>query len=227
MSQTSVRRRAVLLDLDGTLVDPKRGIVAAFRHAVATMGGEPPPAESLNWIIGPPLRASFAKVLGAGADAERALAAYRARYVDGEGMYDADVYDGVPEALAALASESRLFVCTSKPEPFARKVVAHFGLSGFIERVYGAALDAALDDKADLLAHLLASEGLTPKKCVMVGDRRFDVEAGARNRVATVGVLWGYGDVEELKGASRLCARPAELAADVSRLAERHGADHT
>ena len=182
---------AVLLDLDGTLVDPRRGIVAAFRHAVAALGGEPPPAESLNWIIGPPMRVSFATVLGPGADVEKALRAYRAHYVDGEGMYDADVYAGVTDALATLARRRRLFVCTSKPEPFARKVVAHFGLSRFIERVYGAGLDAALDDKADLLAHLLKSEALAPARCVMVGDRRFDVEAGARNRVATVGVLWG------------------------------------
>ena len=183
----------------------------------------PSAAPSPRWAAN---RASFAKVLGAGADAEKALGAYRARYVDGEGMYDADVYDGVPDALAALAGRSRLFVCTSKPEPFARKVVAHFGLSRFIERVYGAGLDAALDDKADLMAHLLASEGLAPAKCVMVGDRRFDVEAGARNHVATVGVLWGYGDVAELQGASRLCARPKDLAADVSGLAERRGGEH-
>lgn len=227
LPQAASRRPAVLLDLDGTLVDPKRGIVAAFRHAVAALGSEPPAAAGLNWIIGPPLRGSFAHVLGAEADIEAALRAYRARYVDGEGLYDADVYAGVPEALAALAQENRLFVCTSKPTPFAQKVIAHFGLAPFIARVYGAALDATFDDKADLLAHLVASESLEAEACVMVGDRRFDVDAGARNRVSTIGALWGYGDAEELRGATRLCARPADLPACVIALSRRSPAEKT
>ncbi len=219
MPQTSPRRKAILFDMDGTLLDPARGIFAGFRHALAHMGAPPPP-EPLRWIIGPPLRGSLRTTLGEGADVAEALRAYRALYVDGGGLFDAHVYDGIPEALTELGRDNRLFVCTSKPTIMAERILAHFGLAGHFDALYGTGLDGSFDDKADLLAHLLASEGLAPEHCAMVGDRRFDAEAAARNGVASVGALWGYGDAAELTeaGATVLCAAPGDLADAVAAL---------
>jgi phosphoglycolate phosphatase len=106
-------------------------------------------------------------------------------------------------------------VCTSKPHPFARRILEHFGLEPRFASIHGSELDGTRNDKAELLAHLLRSEGLARERCLMLGDRRFDVEAASLCGVASVGVLWGYGSRAELEraGASWLAASPDELGA--------------
>ncbi len=122
------------------------------------------------------------------------------------------VYEGVPEALAALAAAgARMYVCTTKPEVFATRIIAHFGLDALVTRVYGADLAGALDDKRALLAHLLATESLAAARAIMIGDRHLDVRAAQANGTRAVGVLWGYGSATELEGAERLLAAPPEF----------------
>ena len=85
----------VLIDLDGTLVDPAQGIVGCCRHALEALGCPAPADEDLTWIIGPPLRATLAKLLGDSGDPERAVTLYRERY-GATGLYEAEVYAGPP-----------------------------------------------------------------------------------------------------------------------------------
>jgi phosphoglycolate phosphatase len=203
----------VLLDLDGTLIDPAPGIMRCCRHALEALGCPVGPEEDLRWVIGPPLRASFARLLGGRGDPEEAVRAYRAQYGE-SGLYDAAVYRGVLEALAALRARGHtLVLCTSKARPFAERIVEHFGLSPYLAGVFGAELDGRLDDKGDLIAHLLEAEGLAPKAACMVGDREHDMRAAARHGMTGIGVLWGYGDAAELTsaGATALIASPEEL----------------
>lgn len=87
----------------------------------------------------------------------------------------------------------------------------HFALAHHFGGVYGPELDGRLDDKADLLRHLLATEGLDPTGAVIVGDRYADILAGSANGVRAIGVLWGYGSAEELAGADVLVRAPGEL----------------
>jgi phosphoglycolate phosphatase len=212
--------RTLLFDLDGTLIDPARGLIASVRSALAALGAPVPPAEALGFVIGPPLRQTFPRLLGDDARVEEAVAAYRAAYGGGL-MFEARVYDGVPEALAALAADgARLLVCTSKPHPYARRVLAHFGLLDSFAQVYGAELDGRFDDKVELMAHLVAQEGLAPERACMIGDRLFDMRAAKAAGIAALGVLWGYGDEAELRGhgADALCAKPADLPAAIARL---------
>ena len=141
------------------------------------------------------------------------MALYRARYGE-TGLFEASVYPGVIDALAAMGARgARMLLCTSKARPFAERIVEHFGLAPYLSGVYGAELDGRFDDKGDLIAHLLAAEGLAPEAARMVGDREYDMRAAARHGIAGVGVLWGYGDEAELReaGASVLIASPAEL----------------
>jgi phosphoglycolate phosphatase len=211
---------SVLVDLDGTITDPAPGIIAAVRHAIAAMGRTPPPADALRWVIGPPLRETFPHLLGPGADVERALSYYRDHYGAG-GLFDAVLVPGMAEALAALASDGRvLFVCTSKPHPYARRIIEHFGLSGYFRHIYGPELDGTHDDKGDLIAHIIAQEGIHPSRTVMVGDRLHDVRGAKHNGIATIGVLWGYGDRAELEtaGAAAIIDRPQMLHDTVRRL---------
>ena len=76
-------------------------------------------------------------------------------------------------------------------------------------------LNGRWDDKAELLAYLLATEGVEPGAPVMVGDRAADIMAAKANKVGSIGVLWGYGSEAELTdaGADTLCRTASELAA--------------
>jgi phosphoglycolate phosphatase len=206
-------RPVLLLDLDGTLVDPAPGILGSCRHALAALGIAPPESEDLRWVIGPPIRESFRRLLDGHGDIEEAVRLYRERY-SAWGLYQAAVYPGIPEALAAhVARGTRLVLCTSKARVFARRVVDHFGLAPLLSGLYGSELDGRFEDKAELIAHLLQTETLQPQDVCMVGDRKHDVIGAARNGIPTIGVLWGYGGREELEtaGAAMLIARPDEL----------------
>ena len=206
-------RPVLLLDLDGTLSDNYAGISASIRHALARLEAPDPGDAELRRCIGPPLRETFARLI-AEADAirvEQAIDAYRERYSE-LGWQENVAYPGVGAALEVLAGKgTKLFVCTSKPEAFAIRIVAHFGFDAFIARVYGADLGGTLDDKRKLLAHLIASEMLDPSACAMIGDRLHDIRAAHANGTRAVGVLWGYGSREELVDADRLLETPAQL----------------
>ncbi len=207
--------RAILFDLDGTLTDPREGITRCLAHALGRMGVEPPPPEELTFAIGPPLRASLAKLLGTQSReaVERALAHYRERFAD-VGLYENAPYDGIDAALVALRDAGfALYVATSKPRVYAERIVAHFGLHAHFEAVHGCELDGTREDKRDLLAHLFPGHGIDPARAVMVGDRGVDMAAARHHRAGALGALWGYGTPSELAeaGAHALCERPAEI----------------
>jgi phosphoglycolate phosphatase len=204
----------ILVDLDGTLVDPKPGLIGSIQHALRKLGHPVPPADELLWMIGPPFRVSFPKLLGSADRVEEVIGYYRESYLDG-GMYDAIVYDGVPEALEALRSGGhRLLVATAKPHRYARPILERFGLAGHFVAICGPELDGTNDHKADLIAHMIAREAVRPQSAIMIGDREHDVLAAAHHAIPTVGVTWGYGSAEELTaaGAAALCHSPDTLA---------------
>ena len=212
MTQTTL-----LFDLDGTLTDNYAGIAASIVHALARLDRPAPDAAALRTCVGPPLRGSFARLLGTTEPAliERAVAHYRERYAE-VGWRENVAYDGVGEALAALhARGARMFLCTSKPTVFATRIVRHFGFDAHLHGVYGADLDGALDDKAALLARLIAIERIDPRTATMIGDRVNDIRAAHANGVRAIGALWGYGSREELAEAEALVATPTELVARV------------
>ena len=213
---------ALLIDLDGTLTDPRPGIVKSLRHALEQMQRPCPGDDALVAYIGPPLRATFATLLTTRETAlvERAMALYRERYAE-IGLFENEVYAGIPAALADLGRVARrLFVATAKASVFATRIVRHFGLAGYFAGVYGPELDGRLDDKAELIAHLLACEGLKAEGLVMIGDRANDVTAARANGVRSIGVLWGYGSRDELlaAGADAVCSTPDRLPALVAEM---------
>ncbi|MCV2393139.1 HAD-IA family hydrolase [Actinotalea sp. M2MS4P-6] len=206
--------RIVLLDLDGTLTDPQVGILASYDHAMASLGLPPVPAERRHACIGPPLRDVFADL---GVPAERlddAVAGYR-EYFAPTGMFENRVYDGIPEALAAMRDAGlRLAVATSKPEPYARRILEHFELDGWFEHIAGATLDGRVGAKADIIALALEALGAeADADVVMVGDRSHDVLGAAAHGLACLGVAWGYAAPGELEaaGAIAVARDPAEL----------------
>ena len=204
---------ALLFDLDGTLTDNYPGITRSIAYALERLDAPLPDAAALRRCVGPPLRESFAWLLGTGdaATIEAAIGLYRERYGD-VGWRENIVYDGIEDALAALAqAPARLFLCTSKPEVFARRIVTLFGLSTHFRGVYGADLAGTFDDKVKLLRHLADTERIDTSRAVMIGDRAHDIRAARMNGARVVGVAWGYGTPEELAAADAVAATPADL----------------
>ncbi len=205
---------AIYFDLDGTLTDPKPGITRSIQYALQKLGRPVIPTEDeLTWCIGPPLRASFAKILGGEGDADRAVSLYRERFAD-IGLFENAVYDGISEVLTALSqSGQRLFVATSKPHVFATRIVEHFGLRHHFEHVFGSELDGTRVDKSDLLAYALKIAAVDPAKTLMIGDRSHDMVGAGNNGMKGIGVIYGYGSRDELIGAGALhvCATPQAI----------------
>ena len=213
---------AILFDLDGTLTDSRLGILRCARYAFEKLSqtrGESfplPPDSELTWLIGPPLRDSFARLAGE-ENVEALITFYRERYAP-LGAFENEVYAGVPDALKTLRdSGARLFVATSKNERDARRILEHFALDAFFENIHGARDDGGHADKTELITHVLLTNGLEGARAgvAMIGDRKFDA-IGARNvGIAAVGALWGYGGEEELReaGADPLVAAPRDVPA--------------
>jgi phosphoglycolate phosphatase len=212
--------RTVLFDLDGTLTDSRPGILRSTRHALrrlneTTGGAAPIPEESaLDHMIGPPLRDTFAKMVGPKL-VEAMIGFYRERYQE-TGLFENTVYEGVPEALAALRNAGyRLFVATSKNEADARRILDHFALSQYFAEIYGAQNDGGRAIKSELIGYLLEREGVKAKadEVAMIGDRKYDVLGAKAVGVLAMGALWGYGDRAELSeaGADALIERPAQI----------------
>lgn len=196
------RIATVLFDLDGTLTDPRVGITTSIRHAMAELGRPLAPEFDLDWCIGPPLIDAFARLLdGDRVRAEAGVAAYRARY-GVVGLYENEVYPGIPELLDALVADGRrLVLATSKPRVFAARILEHFGLDRRFDAIHGSELDGTRVHKTDLVPWILATEAIDPSDAVMVGDREHDVHGARAAGVATLGVAWGYGAPGELAAA--------------------------
>ena len=210
---------AIFFDLDGTLTDPKPGITRSIRYALQKLDHPVIPTEDeLTWCIGPPLRASFVKILGGEDHADRAVALYRERFSD-IGLYENAVYDGISEVLTTLSqSGQRLFVATSKPHVFAERIVEHFGLRHHFAQVFGSELDGTRVDKSDLLQYALKIAAVDPSRTVMIGDRSHDMVGAGNNGMTGIGVLYGYGSRDELigAGAQHVCATPQAILGCIS-----------
>ncbi|MDA4108048.1 hypothetical protein MHOL44478_12355 [Mycobacterium holsaticum DSM 44478] len=186
------RPHLVIFDLDGTLTDSAEGIVSSFRHALGSVGAAVPAGDLAGMVVGPPMHHTLQE-LGLGERTDAAIAAYRSDY-RARGWAINRLFDGIPALLADLqAAGVRLAVATSKAEPTAQRILAHFGLDGHFEVIAGASVDGTRATKADVVAHAVAQLAPLPERVLMVGDRSHDVEGAAEHGIGTVVVGWGYG----------------------------------
>lgn len=194
----------ILIDLDGTLTDPKVGITTSARYSLEKIGHPISPDTNIDWIIGPPLKASLAKILNVASNhvlAEQALEAYRERFAV-TGLYENKVFSEVAETLAELKRRGyQLFLATAKPTVYARQILEHFKLDQYFEGIYGSELNGDRTNKGDLIEYLLQQEQLDPATCIMVGDREHDIFGARRNGIETIAVTYGYGSPEEFAQA--------------------------
>lgn len=206
----------ILFDLDGTLTDSREGITKSIMYALECMKiNHNETYKTLERFIGPPLSESFSSYWDDKDKIEEAVKAYRVRYND-IGWKENIPYDGVREMLAAVkASGKRLYLATSKPEIFAKKIMDLFELSGYFEALCGATTDGTRNTKNDVIKYVLSQIKDVPvSDILMVGDRKYDVEGAGACGIATLGVSYGFGSEEELKkaGAIDVCNTPAATA---------------
>jgi len=188
----TARPQLVIFDLDGTLTDSAEGIVASFHHALGSIGAVVPDGDLVGMIVGPPMHHTL-RDMGLGEHADAAIAAFREDYL-ARGWAMNRTFDGIPDLLADLRAVGvRLAVATSKAEPTARRILAHFGLDGHFEVIAGASVDGLRATKSDVVKHALSQLEPLPDRVLMVGDRSHDVEGAAEHGIDTVVVGWGYG----------------------------------
>jgi phosphoglycolate phosphatase len=215
--------RYVYIDLDGTLTDPFEGISNCICYALERLGQARPADDELRRFIGPPLLETFEELLGREL-APRALGYYRERFGD-IGWRENTVYPGIHGALRTITDAGhRCFVATTKPHVFARRIVEHFELAAYFTEVYGSELDGTRTDKTELLR--FAQRGRSAAgDSVMIGDRYHDVVGALNNGFRAIGVTWGFGTADELRGAGADCiaASPDQLQALIP--AARHVRD--
>lgn len=193
----------ILFDLDGTLTDSGMGITNSVAYSLKKYGIEISDRTELYKFIGPPLKESFEKYYGFSAEqAGKAVEYYREYYVD-KGIFENTVYDGIEELLKEIrGSGKRAIVATSKPEVFAKRILEHFGLAGYFEHIVGANMDETRTKKEEVISHVLQSCKIPDlSRVLMVGDREHDILGAKKMGLDSLGVLFGYGDREELKRA--------------------------
>jgi len=203
----------VLFDLDGTLTDSAEGIINTLIYALDKFNCHPTRQE-LYRFIGPPLTECFEEYIGP-ENAAEGVETYRVRYAQ-VGLYENKVYDGIPEMLAAVKKAGfTVALSTSKPEKYAEMILEHFGLLSYFDIVAGARLDGTLQAKSDVIELALSRiENADRARTVIVGDRLHDMEGAAICGIGRIGVLWGFGSVEELTAYCPLllAKTPAEVA---------------
>lgn len=193
----------ILFDLDGTLTNPEIGITNCVMYALEKFGIKENDRKKLHPFIGPPLTYSFQNFYGLSEEeSKQAVAFYRERF-SVKGLYENEVYAGVPEMLQRLKEQGKtIILATSKPEEYTIKILKHFDLYKYFDFVAGATMDGSRGEKADVIAYALEISNVEDKsKAVMVGDRNYDVLGAKENGLDSIGVLFGFGDYEELTKA--------------------------
>ncbi|MEI4828013.1 HAD family hydrolase [Bacillus sp. FJAT-53711] len=192
-----------LFDLDGTLTDPKEGIVNSVIYALRKMGIDEQDDKKLLSFIGPPIQHSFASIYSMDEKQVTEAVTYYREYFQDKGMLENHVYEHIPSVLEDLKNAGkRLFVATSKPTIFAKQILEHFQMAHYFEEIVGSNLDGTRIAKTDIIQHILHTyHDLEKGHVVMVGDREHDIIGAQQVGIDSIGVMYGYGSKEELVAA--------------------------
>lgn len=203
------RRGYLFFDLDGTIADSGAGITQSVNDMFAAVGAAPLTQTEVRRIIGPPFQTTMPELLTArGIDVARTtefIHEYRRIYRQHHLPFT-PVIEGMAEVVTRLAPHWHLSVVTAKPQVQADVAVKATGLDVHMVTVVGPADDAPVHKSVLLrraLDDIVREHGEMPdlSRCWMIGDRHHDIEAGVQVGTRSAGVLWGFGDHDELAGA--------------------------
>lgn len=194
----------ILFDLDGTLTDSGEGITKAVQYALNHFGILVDDINDLRKFIGPPLKDSYKKNYGFN-DEKAALGLIKFReYYTKNGIYENSLYDGIIRILEQLKKNGRtIILATSKPEVYAKEILKHFNIDKYFTFVAGADFEETRVKKGDIIKYALEEAKIVDlSKVIMIGDREHDIIGAKENDIKSIGVLYGYGDLDELTSAN-------------------------
>ena len=205
----------IFFDLDGTIVNSESGILNALRYSLNKFGISNPEYETIIKFIGPPLRDSYMNYYGFNKEqADQGVVYYR-EYYSKEGIFEANVYDGIEDLLKYLKEHNyKIVLATSKPDEFAKIILEHFGLLKYFDFVAGATMSETRTNKEEVLQYALDENNILDVSSVlMIGDRKFDILGAKKFDIDSVGVLYGFGNREEFEnaGANYIVESPMEI----------------
>ena len=206
--------QAVVFDFDGTLVDSESGIIRTLEAMLIELKREPLTKEQLRACVGPPIHKFFPETLGFKEhELEKALEVYR-RLFQEIGLATLKPFEGIVELLCELQNANILTcVATCKTEPVCYEQAQALGLLTHLDYISGAIPEKGQLEKGSVLNALIEKAGLDVSRCVMVGDRMYDILGAREVKMKAIGVLYGSGSYEELSEYA-----PEQLAKSVSHL---------
>ena len=194
----------VFFDLDGTIINSECGVLNAVEYALKKHGANVPQRAQLKSFIGPPLENEFAVLLGiTRKEAAETLVKYYREYYSQKGIFEIELYPFVVELLEKIKKSGRkTVIATSKPEEFALKILKHLNIDKYFDVIAGATFDNSRSEKPDVIRYALEKVGNKGNQnIVMVGDRKYDCQGAKEFQMDSIGVLYGFGDYDELKTA--------------------------
>lgn len=193
----------IVFDLDGTLADPKIGIVNSIKFALKKLNSAELDESILHKFIGPPLQDSFMKHCGFDEQKTNEAIAYFREYFSEKGIFENHLYPYVPQLLLELSlKEKNCYIATTKPTIFAKQIVDHFKIGVYFTDIEGSRMDTPEEEKTPILKRLLERNAeINSENGVMIGDRKYDMLAGQAHKIDTVAALYGYGQKQELEAA--------------------------
>lgn len=214
---SGVMHRAVIFDLDGTLLDTIDDLADSMNAVLARQGFEPHSIESYKQFVGDGVRRLVQRALPEDA-ADRVTACMEDMRVEyGRRCFDKTrPYDGVPRLLADLQAKQILMgVLSNKPEDATRRVVERYFDPGVFDDVRGARDETPhKPDPAGALT-IASAWRVGPAEILYVGDTNTDMQTAVAAGMTPVGALWGFRSEQELldNGAEHLCQSPLEVPA--------------
>lgn len=188
-----MKYKAVLFDLDGTLLDTTEGVVAAVRRTIKEQGLKMPDDATLKKFVGPPMQKSMGEEFCLGEEQALALAnKFRANYQK-YSLFQASPYDGVLELLSRLRADGyQIAVATNKSHQNACDILKRFGIDTFCDYMLGADLEGKLS-KEDIINLCMNNLCVEKQDAVLVGDSIYDLAGAEKSGVDFIAVTYGFG----------------------------------
>lgn len=196
-----MNKQYILFDLDGTITDPKMGITKGIKYSLSKFNIEVNNLDELCKFIGPPLKDSFMEFYNFDEEKTNEAIKYYREYYSDKGKFENYVYDNFEKLLQLLKFKRKtLIVATSKPTVFAKEILEHFNLVKYFDFISGSNLDGTRCNKDEVIKYALEENNIKDlSQVVMVGDRKYDILGAKKVGIESVGVLYGYGNLEEMK----------------------------